>query len=188
MLDDMIMNGQDKEALVIDLLNKGHTTREIAKQARVSFTDIKKIRMKATGEVSEKQQEDQKRKPLSIPSQAFKLFLEGKSIVQVAIGLDLTTEQILKIHSDYLVLQNRGKIASILEENRNNPNRLLETLHYLKENRIGLEDLKDIADIKKNINDYKMERDQLELDTFNAKETLKYHQSEINELRKKRYI
>ncbi len=40
----MILNGQDKEALVIDLLNKGHTAREIAKQAHVSFTYTVKIK------------------------------------------------------------------------------------------------------------------------------------------------
>ncbi len=74
MLAVMILNERDKEALVIDLLNKGNTTREIAKQARISFSDIKKIRMKETGDVSEDQkQEDQKKKQLSIPSQAFRL-------------------------------------------------------------------------------------------------------------------
>ncbi len=188
MLVVMVLIEKEKEALVIDLLNKDHTAREIAKTAHVSFSYIKEIRQKLTGEVNEEQQCDQKKKPLSIPSQAFKLFLEGKSIVQVAIGLDLSTDNILKIHSDYLTLQNRQEIVSLLGENGNNPNGLLATLHYLKENRISLKDFTDIVDMKKNINDYKMERDQLELDTFNAKETLKYYQSEINELRKKRYI
>ncbi len=114
--------------------------------------------------------------------------MEGKSVVEVAIGLDLTTEQILKIHSDYLLLQNRQDFVSILDVNGNNLKGFMEILHHLKENRISIKDFKDIVDIKKEINDYKKERDQLELDTFNAKEVLKYHQSEINELRKKRYI
>lgn len=56
---------------------------------------------------------------------------------------------------------------------------------YLKEFHIGLKDLKGIADIQNNMSDYKRERDQLGLATFNAKETLNYHQSEINEIRKK---
>jgi hypothetical protein len=62
--------------------------REIAKQTHVSFTEIKKIRNKLTGEVNEK---PQKEKSLSVPSQAFELFLGGKSIVNVAISLDLPT-------------------------------------------------------------------------------------------------
>jgi hypothetical protein len=33
-----------------------------------------------------------------------------------------------------------------------------------------------MEDIKKEISDLRMERDRLELDNFNAEETLKYHQ------------
>ena len=55
---------------------------------------------KTTAEVKEEQeQDDQKKKPLSVSSQAFNLFLEGKSVVKVAIELDLPTDQALKIHS-----------------------------------------------------------------------------------------
>jgi hypothetical protein len=43
-----------------------------------------------------------KEKPLSVSSQTFKLFVDGKSIVQVAIELDSPTDQILKLHSDYM--------------------------------------------------------------------------------------
>jgi hypothetical protein len=86
---------------------------------------------------------------LSISSQAFKLFLEGKPIVRVAIELDLPTEQVLKIHSDCLTLQNRQDFLSILDANGNNLNGFLETLHHLKENRISLKDIEDIVNIKK---------------------------------------
>src|SRR5919112_5420320 len=100
----MILNEKEKEALVIELLNKGLPVREIAKQAHVSFSYIKKTKAKITGEDYEDEKE--KKNPLSVPSRAFKLFLKGKSIVQVAIGLDLPTDQALKVHSDYLVLRN----------------------------------------------------------------------------------
>ena len=87
--------------------------------AHVSNTTIKKTGAKLTGDVKEEQQQgDQKNKPLSVFSQAFKLFLEGKSVVQVAIGLDLTTDQALKIQSDYMVLSNMGLASRILMENR----------------------------------------------------------------------
>jgi hypothetical protein len=67
----MILNRQQKENMVIDLLNQGISVPQIAKQAHVSFSDIKKIRMKLTGEVSEVQQEeDPKRK-----NQSAKFFL-----------------------------------------------------------------------------------------------------------------
>ncbi|MBA3284806.1 MAG: hypothetical protein H0U27_07080 [Nitrosopumilus sp.] len=44
--------------------------------------------------------------------------MEGKSIAQVTIEPDLPTEQIMKIHSDYLTLQRTSMIVSILNKHR----------------------------------------------------------------------
>jgi hypothetical protein len=179
----MLPNEKEKEARVIELMNKGLTAREIAKEVHVSFTYIKRIRAKITGEGNEDEKE--KKKTLSIPSRAFKLFLEGKSVVQVTTGLDLTTDQILKIHSDYLTLQNRQDFVSILDANGNDLKGFLEVLHHLKENRISVKDVKEIVDIKKEIIDLKRERDRLELDNFNAEETLKYFHMDIHRIQNK---
>jgi hypothetical protein len=113
-------NEKDKEKWVIDLLKKGYKTREIAKLAHVSNTTVKKIRAKLTAGAKEEQEQqgDQRKKPLSISSQAFNLFQEGKSVVQVTTGLDLTTDQALKTHSDYLILRNMGKASRALMEHR----------------------------------------------------------------------
>jgi hypothetical protein len=181
MMAVMLLSEKEKEALVIELLNKGLPVREIAKQAQVSFTYIKKIRAKITGDV------DEKKNPLSIPSKAFKLFLKGKSIVQVAIGLDLPTDQVMKIHSDYLALQNRQDVVSILLENGNKPTELLKLLHYLRENHLSLKDVKERVDIKRDIKNYKLERDQLELDKFNSNETLMWYHQEIDKMKKTYY-
>ncbi len=72
MLDVMVLNEKEKETLVIDLLKKGHKTREFAKMANVSNTTIKKIRQKTTNNAIEEKNEP-KYKPLSIP---FKYFHE----------------------------------------------------------------------------------------------------------------
>ncbi len=45
----MISNEKDKEALVIDLLNKDHTAREIAKEMHISRTIGQNLN-KATGD------------------------------------------------------------------------------------------------------------------------------------------
>src|SRR5919107_1503051 len=179
----MLLNENEKEALVIELLNKGLPVREIAKQAPVSFTFIKKTKEKITGEGDE----DKKKKTLSVPSRAFKLFLRGRSIVQVAIGLDLPTEQVLKIHSDYLALRNRQDVVSILLENGNKPTELLKLLHYLRENHLILNDVKEVVDIKRDIKNYKSEMAKLDLDTFHAKEFLKHYNQEIDKLKKTYY-
>ncbi len=187
MLDVMIMNGQDKEALVIDLLNKGHTTREIAKQAHVSFFEIKKIRMKLTGDVSEEHQEDQKKKPLSIPSKAFKLFLEGKSIVKVAIELDLPTDQVLKIHSDYLILQNMERASRILTENRKNLGAYLSLFDFVNGNNIKVNDLNESVHLARNISNLKKEKSQLEYDLDMLMDTKKWYEKELDEIKNKYY-
>jgi hypothetical protein len=178
----MILSEKEKEALVIELLNKGLTSREIAKQQHVSFSYIKTVRAKITGDV------DEKKNPLSIPSKAFKMFLKGRSIVQVAIGLDLPTDQAMKIHSDYLALQYRQDVISYLFENRNNPTELLKLLRYLRENQLTLKDVKEAVDIKRDIKNYKLERDQLELDNFNSNETLKWYHQEIDKMKKNTMI
>ena len=64
---------KDKEALVIDLVKKNHTTREIIKMAHVSNTAVKKTKQKITKNANE---DEQKKKPLSVSSQAIRLFLE----------------------------------------------------------------------------------------------------------------
>jgi hypothetical protein len=46
----MFLNRQQKENLVIDLLNQGISFPQIAKQAHLSFSDVKRIRQKVTGD------------------------------------------------------------------------------------------------------------------------------------------
>ncbi len=184
----MILNRQQKENMVIDLLNQGISVQQIAKQAHVSFTDIKKIRMKATGEVSEKQeQNDQKKKPLSIPSQAFKLFLDGKSVVEVAIGLDIPTDQVLKIHSDYLILRNMGMASRVLTENRKNLAAYLKLFDFLDGNNVKAEDLNHAVDLAQNINNLKREKTQLEYDIDTLMESKKYYEMELDKVKNKYY-
>src|SRR5215203_1386003 len=112
----MLLNEKDKESVVTDLLNRGHTAREVAKAAHVSFSDIRRIRTKMTGDSPK--DNDERKKSLSISSQAFKLFLEGKSLVNAAIALDTPTEQVLRVYRDYLTLQRMSKFVSILDRHR----------------------------------------------------------------------
>jgi DNA-binding CsgD family transcriptional regulator len=74
----MMLNKQEKEKLVLDLRSQGKTFREIAKEAQISPRDIKDVLNKS---VSEEQS-------MSIPSQAYKLFSEGKIPIEVAIALN----------------------------------------------------------------------------------------------------
>ena len=75
---------------------------------------------------------DNKEEELSVSSQAFKLFLEGKFHVDVAIELDIPTQQVLQLHSEYLTLQNRRDIVSILQKYRSSIPAFLKWFNYLE--------------------------------------------------------
>ena len=95
----MILTRQERERLVLDLYyNQGKTYREIAKEARISPRDIGIILNKAVEEKSEgmKQQDDNDGKEdieqqvhLSLAAQAYKLFSDRKTPLEVAIALNL---------------------------------------------------------------------------------------------------
>jgi sugar diacid utilization regulator len=74
----MILNKQQKEALVIDLLDQDISVPQIAKQANMSFSDIKRIRQKVTGDDKkvEDEEAEKRKKAKSMPCQAFELFLQ----------------------------------------------------------------------------------------------------------------
>jgi hypothetical protein len=147
MLAVMILNEQDKEALVLDLLNKRYTARQIAKQAHISFTDIARIKRKATGELME----DNKEKIKSMASQSFRMFLENKSLVDVAIALDIPTEQVISIYKDYLTLQRMSKIVSILNKHRGSIPAFLTWFEYIEKNKVKVKDITKAIDYIKDM-------------------------------------
>jgi transcriptional regulator with XRE-family HTH domain len=96
----MVLSTKDKEDLAIDLINQGYSQREIAKRSNLSFSTIGNIRKKIEGNSN-----DTNKGSLSTTSQVFKLFEKDKTFVQVVTKLNLPPKDILKIHSDYLMLQ-----------------------------------------------------------------------------------
>lgn len=100
------MNREQKQELVIQFYNEGKTFREIAKDVRMSVRDICKIIKKLNGESDSEKSTDVK---------AFKLFSEGKSLVEVAIELDLNANRIRKLYRDFLKMNHLGKVLSLYE-------------------------------------------------------------------------
>jgi predicted DNA-binding protein YlxM (UPF0122 family) len=107
----MTLSREEKEKLVLDLYyNKGYTYREIARELRMSPNQIREI-IKRHEEKNDAIAN--KKKMLSLSSQAYKLFSEGKTNVQVAIKLDLPQEQITQFHLEYWRLQNQDELESL---------------------------------------------------------------------------
>lgn len=98
-----MLTRQDKEKLVIDLYNQGMTIREISKEVRISFRDIGAILKKASREIDEKQEKE--KQSLSQSAQAYRLYSEGKTPLEVAIELDLSESETTKFYEEYLNLK-----------------------------------------------------------------------------------
>jgi hypothetical protein len=139
----VILKRQQKEELVIKLAKEGKNTREIAQAAHVSLKDIGIIIRNYLGEGES--ETTYSGKALSINSKAFKLFKENKNLVDVAIILNICTDDVLGMYSDYLRLLNLQKLMAIYKE-MGNDIYLLEHL-YLDLKNEGLCSKKDIFNI-----------------------------------------
>ena len=91
----------------------------------MSFRDIAAIINKAKLQAERERGYTTDEEPKSPESQAFKLFSEGKSPVEVAIRLDLAADRVRAIYRDYWELTGRYKLAQIYEEARYNLSNLL---------------------------------------------------------------
>ena len=105
-----MLTRQEKERLVTDLYNQGKTIRDIAKELRMSFRDIGTILKKASGEKEEKQS------LLSPSTQVYRLFSKGKTLVDVAIELDLSESETTKYYEEYLNLKQLQELRMVYEE------------------------------------------------------------------------
>jgi hypothetical protein len=125
----MILTRQEKERLVLDLYyNQGKTYREISKEARISPRDIGVLLNKALEEKTEgskeKEQEDdsennqEDQRHLSLSTQAYKLFSEGKTPLEVAIELNLGESEATKFCREYWKLKQLHNLNMVYEETK----------------------------------------------------------------------
>src|ERR687896_334223 len=107
----MVLSREEKENMVLDLYyNKGYTYKQLTKELRMSPNQLREVIKR-----HEKKNDAiaNKKKELSLSSQAYKLFYEGKTNVEVAIKLDLPQEQVTQFHLEYWRLQNQDKLESL---------------------------------------------------------------------------
>jgi hypothetical protein len=107
-----MLTRQEKERLVSELYNQGKTIRDIAKELRMSFRDIGTILKKASGEKEEKQDKEQL-SLLSPSSRAYSLFSEGKTLLEVAIALDLNEFETTRYYEEYLGLEQMHELRMV---------------------------------------------------------------------------
>jgi hypothetical protein len=112
-------------------------------------------------------------------------FWRGKSVVQVGIGIDLPTGQVLKIHFDCLVLQNMEKASCVLTENKKNLEAYLKLFNFVNGNNIKVRDLSHAVNSARRIYNLKQEKVQLEYDIGMLMDTKKYYETELDEIKSK---
>src|SRR5215212_8399815 len=99
-----ILTREEKERLVLDLYNQGKTYREISKEARIYPRDIGVILNKVIEEKREGLKEDninsKKEQQLSLSAQAYKLFSDRKTQLEVAIELNLTESEATRFYKE----------------------------------------------------------------------------------------
>lgn len=123
----MVPTRQEKEKLILDLYNQGKTYQQIASIARVSVRDIKPVLEKAekekerelgitTQEGKENDSNNHEPQKSSVASQAYRLFSEGKSPLQVAVELNLKEPEATKYYREHWKLKRLHKLDLIYED------------------------------------------------------------------------
>jgi predicted transcriptional regulator len=114
-----MLTRQEKERLVLEQYNQGKTIRDIAKELRMSFRDIGAILKKASAEENENGQTTDKKEhhpPLSVSAKSYKHFSEGKTLVDVAVSLNLTQPEVTQFYREYWDLMKLHCLNKIYED------------------------------------------------------------------------
>lgn len=141
MSEDRALTWEERRKLVLDLFKQGKRRRDIAKIARMSFTDIKRIIDKEYGSQLEKDQAES-----SNYSRALKLFLGGAKPVKVAIKLGLPYEDVREIYMQFLSLNDMHRLEQVFQELGDKKIKpFLRFYHKLQENNFDIEKIKDVV-------------------------------------------
>ena len=141
-----ILTRQEKERLVLELYNQGKTYREISKEARISPRDIGVILNKVMEEKTEGLKEEQcnddaakeKEQHLSLSAQAYKLFSEGKTPLEVVVALNLGESEATKFYKDYWKLKQLYNLIMVYEEIKGDIDPFLMLYKLVKRKGIGV--------------------------------------------------
>jgi hypothetical protein len=132
---------QAKEMLVLDLYyNQDKTYRQIAKEAKICPRDIKTI-------VDKKVKETELGQSISVSSQAFSLFIQGKTPLQVAITLNLNESEVHELYKQYLNLQQLHDLCQIYEKVKDGIGLFVELYRLIQASGIDLNHVKRLLEV-----------------------------------------
>ena len=146
----MYLSKGEKERRIIDLYyNQGKTSREIVEELRVSPNNVSAALKKheeeenaaAVSKTKHKEQEDK----ISRQVAAYKQFSEGKNLIQVAIDLKLSEEEVTQFNIGFMNLKRLYKFGIIYEEHKGRIPHLLKLCSEAEKEGISTEQLVKLA-------------------------------------------
>jgi hypothetical protein len=201
-----MLSNIEKEKLVIDLYyNQRKNVRQIAQEARISFRDIAAIlKKKEAAEVNDvgngngiavadNQQQlsngSNNKSPNQKATKAYKLHVEGKTPVEVAVKLCLSEKEVTRYYTEYWRLKGIYELYSIYKEIKDDLLLILKLYRLLKREGIRPKDLEWFVQTV-NAGMYKIPEIQKqyakiknELETIDYKKTMaKYQLDNMNNL------
>jgi hypothetical protein len=179
----MSITRQERERIVLDLYyNQRKTVREIAKEARISFRDIgailnKTIEDKEAEQDKEQEQQDSIEKStvqLSVSTQAYKLFSEGKNPIEVAVALNVRESDITRFYKEYWKLNQMHDLNTVYEELKGDITPFLKLYRSAKAAGMGEQHVVNLLRIANNGNnlpavEYRYERLKQEVNSLEAR-------------------
>jgi transposase len=199
-----ILTRQERERLVIDLYyNQGKTYREISKEVRISPRDIGVILNKVIEEKTEGSKEEQdninsknhnqeNEQRLSISAQAYKLFSDRKTPLEVAIALNLRESEATKFYKEYWKLKQLHNLKMIYEETKGDIEPFVTLYRLSKAAGMNVQQVvnllkianNNLLDIQCRYERLKRELNTLEFDKQQSHRTMAYFNNQIETQRK----
>src|SRR5918995_3217619 len=194
-----ILSRQERERLVIDLCyNQGKTYREISKEARISPRDIGGILNKVIEEKNREEQQDnnggeknqnrkQEQQQLSLSAQSYKLFSDRKTLLEVAIVLNLKESETTKYYKEYWKLKQLHNLNMVYEETKGDIESFLKLYKLAKRKGMGIKQVvnllaianNDLPDIQWRYERIKREVNSLEFNKQQSHRALSYFNNQI---------
>jgi uncharacterized coiled-coil DUF342 family protein len=147
------MTRAEKEQYVIELYKQNRTVRQIAELTHMSFRDIGGIihKVKAKAERERGQMDEEFDNKLnSKETQAFRLFSEGKTPVDVVIALDLQADEVRAIYRDYWALNDMHKLVEIYDQTKYSLPYLLKLYRIVNAQGMGEQEIINVLKLANN--------------------------------------
>src|SRR6476620_11504384 len=174
------LNRKETEDLIVDLYyNQKKTFREIQQIVRKYPRDIKVILNKVEPE----------RSSLSIPAQAYKLYSEGKTPIEVAIILNIREPEATQFNLEYWKLSQLHSLNRIYQDTNGNLSSLVDLHRQMKAAGLTMEHVirllqmanNDLQSIERKCQDLKREAAALTGKNLNAVSTFQQLGNDISE-------